>query len=80
MRSIREALGRRLLRGVAAGADEDVGSEIFDGDGHRAYVGGLWEALGSLQFKFMIDRGLEPQHVLLDVGCGTLRGGVRFIP
>jgi hypothetical protein len=81
MRSIKEALGRRLLRGAAAaGSDDDVGSEIFDGDGHRAYVGGLWEALGSLQFRFMIDQGLEPQHVLLDVGCGTLRGGVRFIP
>lgn len=28
----------------------------------------------------MVEQGLEPQHVLLDVACGSLRGGVRFIP
>jgi ubiquinone/menaquinone biosynthesis C-methylase UbiE len=79
MRSIKQALTRKLLQSLDATA-EDVGSEIVDGDGHRAYVGGLWEALGTLQFHFMIDQGLEPQHVLLDVACGSLRGGVRFIP
>jgi ubiquinone/menaquinone biosynthesis C-methylase UbiE len=79
MRSIKQALTRRLLQSLDATA-EDVGSEIVDGDGHRAYVGGLWERLGTLQFRFMIDQGLEPQHVLLDVACGSLRGGVRFIP
>jgi SAM-dependent methyltransferase len=26
-----------------------------------------------------VDRGLEPHHYLLDVGCGPLRGGIRFI-
>jgi len=76
MRSIKEALARRLLQD----AGEDAGSEIVDGDGHRAYVGGLWEALGTLQFRFMVEQGLEPQHVLVDVACGSLRGGVRFVP
>jgi ubiquinone/menaquinone biosynthesis C-methylase UbiE len=79
MRSIKQALARRLLRSLDA-TTEDVGSEIVDGDGHRAYVGGLWEAVGTLQFRFMVNQGLEPQHVLLDVACGSLRGGVRFIP
>jgi ubiquinone/menaquinone biosynthesis C-methylase UbiE len=60
--------------------EDDVGSRLVDGDGHRAYVGGLWEAIGRLQFGFMIEQGLEPQHVFLDVACGSLRGGVRFIP
>lgn len=50
------------------------------GEGPRGYVGGLWHELGELQFRFMVDHGLQPQHVLLDVACGALRGGVRFVP
>jgi SAM-dependent methyltransferase len=47
---------------------------------HRAMVGGLWDELGALQFEFMINRaGLTPEMRLLDLGCGSLRGGVRFI-
>ncbi len=48
-------------------------------DWHRAGVGGRWDELGALQFQFMVDHGLLPHHHLLDVGCGSLRGGVRFI-
>jgi hypothetical protein len=69
---------RKLLRNLQK--QPDAGTVIVDGDGHRDYVGGLWEAVGSLQFRFLVDQGLEPQHVLLDVACGSLRGGVRFIP
>jgi hypothetical protein len=47
--------------------------------GHRQYVGGDWGALGDLQFEFMLKMGLKPGHVLLDIGCGALRGGVKFI-
>jgi hypothetical protein len=43
--------------------------------GHREYVGGLWEAMGKLQFDFLISRGLKPEHVFLDIACGPLRGG-----
>ena len=50
------------------------------GAGPRGYVGGLWEEIGTLQFRFLVDQGLRPKHVLLDVACGSLRGGVRFIP
>jgi ubiquinone/menaquinone biosynthesis C-methylase UbiE len=32
-----------------------------------------------LQFNFLCEQGLQPHHHLLDVGCGSLRGGVRFI-
>jgi SAM-dependent methyltransferase len=46
---------------------------------HRAAVGGLWDEMGPRQLAFMIDMGLEPQHALLDVGCGSLRGGVHFV-
>lgn len=47
--------------------------------GHREYVGGDWDALGKLQFEFMLKMGLQPAYVLLDVGCGALRAGVKFI-
>ena len=46
---------------------------------HRALVGGMWEEIGRLQFEFLRARGLEAQHLLIDVGCGALRGGVHFI-
>ena len=46
---------------------------------HRDAVGGLWELLGHHQRNFLIESGLLPHHYLLDVGCGALRGGVRFV-
>jgi cyclopropane fatty-acyl-phospholipid synthase-like methyltransferase len=46
---------------------------------HRQVVGGLWEELGTLQFEFLISQGLQPEHKFLDLGCGCLRGGVKFI-
>lgn len=47
---------------------------------HRAAVGGLWHEIGRLQFQFLVDRGLQPDHHLLDIGCGCLRAGVHLIP
>jgi hypothetical protein len=47
--------------------------------GHREFVGGMWDEIGRLQFDFLVEQGLEPHHVLLDVACGALRGGVHFI-
>ena len=47
--------------------------------GHRVYVGDQWEELGRLQFDFLRAEGLRPDDVLLDVACGSLRGGVHFI-
>lgn len=46
---------------------------------HRQAVGGLWEEVGKLQFNFMVSEGLKPRHYFLDVGCGSLRGGVHFV-
>ena len=42
-------------------------------------IGGLWEEMGRQQFEFLKARGLKPQHRLLDIGCGSLRGGLLFI-
>lgn len=47
-------------------------------DPHVA-VGGMWEEIGKLQFDFLVNNGLQPHHRLLDIGCGTLRGGRHFI-
>jgi SAM-dependent methyltransferase len=48
-------------------------------DWHRVAVGDLWDAIGRLQFDFLVSEGLEQRHRLLDVGCGALRGGVHFV-
>ncbi len=47
--------------------------------GHREYVGGFWDRLGNLQYRFMLSAGLRPEHKLLDIGCGPLRAGRHFI-
>lgn len=48
-------------------------------DWHRLVVGGMWDEIGELQFDFLRSRGLKPEHRLLDIGCGSLRGGVHFV-
>lgn len=48
--------------------------------GHRNYVGGLWEEIGSIQFDFLLSSGISPDCYFLDVGCGSLRLGVHMIP
>lgn len=42
-------------------------------------VGGMWDEIGTLQFQFLTGQGLAPGHRMLDIGCGTLRGGRHFI-
>lgn len=39
----------------------------------------LWEMKREFQIKFLKQVGLTPQHYLLDIGCGTLRGGIPII-
>ena len=47
---------------------------------HRDIVGGLWDEVGQLQWQFLVRQGLLPKHRLLDIGCGSLRAGVKLIP
>ncbi len=54
-------------------------SEAVDLNLHRDIIGGHWDAIGDLQFRQLVDSGLAPGHKLLDIGCGSLRGGVRFV-
>lgn len=46
---------------------------------HREVIGGKWDEIGALQFEYLKAQGLRPHHKLLDVGCGSLRGGVHFV-
>jgi SAM-dependent methyltransferase len=45
----------------------------------KGAVGGLWEEIGKLQIDFLTGEGMQPTDTLLDLGCGTLRGGRHFI-
>jgi SAM-dependent methyltransferase len=38
-----------------------------------------WREAGQRQFKYLVKHGLQPQHRLLEIGCGNLRAGWRFI-
>ncbi|MEV6180528.1 methyltransferase [Streptomyces sp. NPDC052015] len=46
-----------------------VGSQTHEG----------WLALGQMQFDYLIEHGVRPEYRMLDIGCGNLRGGWRFI-
>ena len=48
---------------------------VADGQ-HRSVIGGMWEELGALQKRFLLDQGLQPHHRFIDMGCGSLRAGV----
>jgi hypothetical protein len=48
--------------------------------GHRKYIGGAWDEIGTLQFEFLKSRGMTPNSYLLDIACGSLRLGVKAIP
>jgi cyclopropane fatty-acyl-phospholipid synthase-like methyltransferase len=39
----------------------------------------LWKMKQDFQIKFLIQQGLMPNDTLLDLGCGTLRGGIPII-
>ncbi len=45
---------------------------------HRGAIGGFWDEVGELQFTYLKSHGLKTSDQLLDIGCGSLRGGVHF--
>lgn len=59
--------------------DPDFVSGQVKAGQHREVIGGLWDEMGQLQLEFMRLHGLLPQHRLLDLGCGSLRGGVHYV-
>ena len=49
------------------------------GGGGRQPAHERWLALGRMQFDYLVEHGLRPEHRMLDIGCGNLRAGWRFI-
>ncbi|MGH4034379.1 class I SAM-dependent methyltransferase [Actinomycetota bacterium Odt1-20B] len=50
----------------------------------EAAVGGgpsvdRWTWIGKMQFDYLVEHGLRPEHRLLEIGCGNLRAGRLFI-
>ena len=39
----------------------------------------MWRKKRAFQIEFLIKNGLQPHHHIIDVGCGTLRGGIPII-
>lgn len=60
-------------------ADEPGTANRVRESGHRKVVGGMWDEIGQLQREYLVSQGLVPSSLLLDVGCGALRGGVGFV-
>lgn len=62
--------------------NEKIKSNLKAGDKHyRAYIGppNKYDLVSALQFNLMVKHGLRENHKLLDIGCGSLRGGRLFI-
>jgi SAM-dependent methyltransferase len=58
-----------MRRNVAKNPDMAVGTPTRE----------RWLALGKLQYDYLIQHGLKPTHRVLEIGCGNLRAGWRFI-
>lgn len=57
---------------------ESITASVGRGD-HRTVIGGMWDAIGDLQMNFLRARGLVEESRLLDIGCGSLRLGIRAV-
>ncbi len=63
----------------SSGYGRELSEDEVAADAHRDFVGGRWQEIGRLQFDFLVARGLRPRDILVDIGCGPLRGGIHFI-
>lgn len=60
-------------------SDPEIVREKVKQGKHRHIIGGMWDEIGQLQLDYMKSKGLTVDHKLLDIGCGSFRGGIRFI-
>jgi hypothetical protein len=58
-----------------------AGPEAWDRN-YKAFVGPVeeYDRLGAMQFNLLTALGLRQDHMLLDIGCGSLRAGKLFVP
>ena len=74
-----ERLGWRLIRRPGASPRGRQGVDpAWLAETHHGAYGRPW-CLGRDQLDFLIARGLEPGHRVLDFGCGSLRAGIWLI-
>jgi len=59
--------------------DGELIQRLVDEGAHRAVVGWQWDEIGASQLELLRANGLQRRHKLLDIGCGSLRGGIHFI-
>lgn len=62
---------------------DTLGKNLPTGSRHyRAFVGPAekYDLVSAMQFNLLTFLGLREHHYLLDIGCGSLRGGKLFIP
>jgi ABC-2 type transport system ATP-binding protein len=83
IRNYRRVLAHAPMRGVSWSAAANLDPERQAGEiarsSHRRVVGGLWDEAGELHMAFLRRQGLKPSDSVLDVGCGSLRTGVRLL-
>jgi SAM-dependent methyltransferase len=68
----------------AAGEQPDYSGREFspeevEAGAHRAFIGGVWDSHGRRQLDYLVGRGLQPHHRVLDIGCGPFRAGRHFV-
>jgi len=68
-----------MYRTYSPYSDPDEVTTAVEAGLHRELVGGLWDELGDFQLKLLTRYGLSSEHYLLDIGCGSLRGGIHFV-
>lgn len=57
------------------GGAAEITIDEFLREEHHSYYGGPW-SMGRYIFDRMVERGLQPRHNVLDVGCGAGRIGI----
>jgi ABC-type polysaccharide/polyol phosphate transport system ATPase subunit len=65
------------VRGASAEASR---MPEVDRSWHRQATGGKWEEEGAWVSDFLRREGLQPQHYVLEVGCGSLSAASRLLP
>jgi SAM-dependent methyltransferase len=63
--------------------EDSLGKDLLSGANHyRAFIGppGKYDLVSAMMFNLLTFLGLREHHSLLDIGCGSLRGGKLFVP
>lgn len=70
-----------MIRKTDVYLDYAMSSEQTEAERRHALVGPprFWKMKRDFQINFLTQMGLQPHHHLLDIGCGTLRGGIPVI-